>query len=214
MKTNRIIFLSPHTDDSELGSGGTISKMVENGADVWVVAFSKCEKSIKNSGLTDSKTLVSEFHNSMDVLGVAENRRITLDFEVREFQRDRQLLLDNMIKISKEISPDTVVFPSKSDIHQDHSSVYLEAMRTFKNCSMWCYEMIWNNFGFDPNMFISLNSSQIEKKIAALSCYDSQKHTLKKGYFNDSFIRGLAVARGIQCGCDFAESFEAIRIIW
>lgn len=39
----RVLILSPHTDDGELGCGAIISKLIENNNKVYEVAFSICE---------------------------------------------------------------------------------------------------------------------------------------------------------------------------
>ncbi|RLI89122.1 MAG: PIG-L family deacetylase, partial [Candidatus Altiarchaeales archaeon] len=43
---SKILMLSPHTDDAELGCGGSIAKFLEEGKDVYYVALSSCEKSV------------------------------------------------------------------------------------------------------------------------------------------------------------------------
>jgi len=43
---NRILVLSPHTDDGELGCGGAVSRFVEEGKHVTYAALSCCEKSV------------------------------------------------------------------------------------------------------------------------------------------------------------------------
>ena len=45
----RILVVAPHTDDAEFGCGGSISKMVKSGLDVFVATFSACEKSVPES---------------------------------------------------------------------------------------------------------------------------------------------------------------------
>ena len=42
----KILVISPHTDDGELGCGGSIAKFIEEGDEVDYVALSCCEKSI------------------------------------------------------------------------------------------------------------------------------------------------------------------------
>jgi N-acetylglucosamine malate deacetylase 1 len=42
----RILALSPHTDDVEFGCGGTIAKLVAQGDEVHIVAFSDCRNSL------------------------------------------------------------------------------------------------------------------------------------------------------------------------
>ena len=45
-KFKNVYVLSPHTDDGELGAGGTVSRLVESGANVYYFAFSTAEKSV------------------------------------------------------------------------------------------------------------------------------------------------------------------------
>ena len=44
--SDSILIISPHTDDAELGCGGSIAKFVEAGKDVHLLALSTAEKSI------------------------------------------------------------------------------------------------------------------------------------------------------------------------
>ena len=46
MNNNRVLVLSPHTDDGELGAGGTIARFLDEGKDVYYIAFSGCETSV------------------------------------------------------------------------------------------------------------------------------------------------------------------------
>ena len=41
-----ILVLAPHTDDGELGLGGTISRLIEDGKKVTYVAFSTAQQSV------------------------------------------------------------------------------------------------------------------------------------------------------------------------
>ena len=49
MRNKKILVLSPHTDDGELGAGGYIYQSIKNGAEVFYVAFSDCKKSLLES---------------------------------------------------------------------------------------------------------------------------------------------------------------------
>jgi len=46
MISSRILILVPHIDDGEFGCGGSISKWVKEGKDVYYVAFSSAKKSV------------------------------------------------------------------------------------------------------------------------------------------------------------------------
>ena len=45
---NKILILSPHTDDGEFSCGGSIARFIEEGHDVYYVAFTTCEESVPN----------------------------------------------------------------------------------------------------------------------------------------------------------------------
>ena len=41
-----VLVLAPHTDDGELGAGGTIAKLIEGGSNVTYAAFSTAAESV------------------------------------------------------------------------------------------------------------------------------------------------------------------------
>ena len=45
-KFKKAFVLAPHTDDGELGCGGTISKLIDSGVEVFYIAFSTAEESV------------------------------------------------------------------------------------------------------------------------------------------------------------------------
>lgn len=206
IKNKKILILAPHTDDGELGCGGTISKFIEEGNEVFYVAFSACQQSVLPQYPPD--ILISEVKSATKILGVLPTNLILFDYEVRTFNYKRQAILDDMLKIKNDIKPDLVFMPSLKDIHQDHFTIADEGIRAFKFSSILCYELPWNNFTFNTTSFISLSKSQIEKKALAISEYKSQSH---KSYATREFIFSLAKIRGIQSNNDYAESFEIIR---
>jgi len=204
----KIIILSPHCDDGELGCGGTIAKLLEEGNEVYYVAFSSAEKSVPNGLPKD--TLIREVKKAMKTLGLPENNLILLDYETRVFPEYRQEILDDMIKLNKKIRPDLVFLPSTFDTHQDHQVILQEGFRAFKKVSILGYEELWNNLTFKTIAFVKLEEEHILKKIEALKGYQSQS---KKFYMSENFTKGLASVRGGQINVPFAEAFEIIRLI-
>jgi LmbE family N-acetylglucosaminyl deacetylase len=204
----RILILSPHTDDGELGCGGSIAKFVEEGKEVYYVALSACEKSVPEGFPED--ILKKEVKAATTALGINESNLMLFDFEVRSFPRFRQEVLDTLIKMRKEISPDAVFTPSSFDTHQDHKVVMDETLRAFKQCTILGYEQPWNNITFNTTAFIPLEERHIVLKVKALMCYESQ---IGRPYFSDVFIKSLARTRGVQVNTNYAEAFEVIRWI-
>jgi N-acetylglucosamine malate deacetylase 1 len=200
----KILIISPHTDDGELGCGGSIIKFIDDGYDVQYVALSCCGKSVPEGCPSD--ILKREVKKATKVLGITNP--ILFDFEVREFPRFRQEILDTLIHLRNKIKPDIVFTPSRYDTHQDHKTTVEETMRAFKKCTLLGYEQPWNNITFNTLAFVSLKVEHIQKKIDALSCYETQKN---RAYLNPDFIRGLALTRGTQIEEKYAEAFEVIK---
>jgi LmbE family N-acetylglucosaminyl deacetylase len=205
---NKVLVLAPHTDDGELGCGGTIARFVEEGAEVYYAAFSVCELSLPN-GLPKN-TLELEVKEATKELGISPENLYLYKYAVRTFSNNRQTILEDLIKLREKLKPELILMPSLQDIHQDHQIIANEGVRAFKKSSILGYEMVWNNLSFNTQVFFVLQDRHIQKKVRALSCYRSQSH---RDYLNEEFIRSLSMIRGVQIGERYAEVFEAVRWI-
>lgn len=208
MNYERIIVLAPHTDDGELGCGGTISKLCKLHKEVYYVAFSTCRRSLPPEIPED--TLEKEVKEATKILGIKPENLILFDFDVRSFPQFRQEILDTMLQLKEKIKPDLVIAPSQLDIHQDHQTISNESIRAFKDISIWGYEMPWNNLSFNTRCFVKLEEENITAKMKALSAYKSQEY---RKYLNKDFIYGLATTRGVQVNTKYAEAFEIVRLV-
>lgn len=208
---DRVLVVSPHTDDGELGCGGTISKFIDDGKEVFYTALSSCEKSVPLG--YPRNILKKEVHDALDILGIPETNRFIYNFENRIFPSIRYEIFETLEKLSKEIKPDLVLVPEINDTHQDHSTTVEEAIRAFRrdNGSLISYELPWNNLSFKTSFFVKLDEAHIERKMKALSCYKTQQD---KRYFSDKFILSMAEARAAQINTKFAEAFNVIKIIY
>ena len=205
-KFKKALVLAPHTDDGEFGCGGTIFTLVNAGCEVYYVAFSACEQSVLKDFPSD--ILITEVKAATNVLGIKPENLILSNYEVRTFNFRRQEILEDIIKLKNQIQPDVVFIPSINDIHQDHFTIANEGVRAFKNTTIFCYEMPWNNFSFNTTCFVRLNEEHVKTKFKALIEYKSQAH---RPYANEEFIKSLARVRGVQIGVQYAEVFEIVR---
>ena len=112
-----ILVLAPHTDDGELGCGGSITKFAKNN-NIYYVAFSSCQRSLPKNA--DPNTLIKEVTIATKILGINKQNLILFDYQVRDFPENRQSILDEMIVLRNNLNPDLVFLPSPTDIHQDH----------------------------------------------------------------------------------------------
>ncbi len=207
-KIKKVLVLAPHTDDGEFGCGGTISKLIKQGVQVFYIAFSACEHSVPPQ--FPKEILKTEVKLATKKLGIKEENLSVLNYDVRTFSTYRQEILDDLIKFRKKINPDLVFIPSLNDIHQDHAAIAIEAVRAFKFVSILSYELPWNNFTFSNTYFSILSESDINLKIEALTEYKSQGH---RTYASEEYIKSLGRTRGVQIGQEFAEVFEVVRMI-
>lgn len=209
--TKRVLVLAPHTDDAELGCGGTIARLAEEGCRVHVAAFSTAEESLPPGWPPD--TLKREFANAMPILGVPSDHLLVYDFPVRKLSYHRQEVLEMLVSLRRQLDPDLVLVPSGHDLHQDHQVVHAEGLRAFKDMSLFGYELAWNHISFSAQAFSVLAQRHIERKWAALQCYKSQL-CLGRLYLTKEFVEGIAHVRGAQVKAEWAEAFEVLRIKW
>jgi len=208
-KTRRVLVLAPHTDDGEFGCGGTIARLVEEGAAVYYAAFSACQQSVLPQFPSD--ILITEVKAATRELGIRPENLFLFDFEVRTFGFRRQEVLDRLLELRQRLQPDVVFMPTLADVHQDHQTIAQEGLRAFKFSTILCYEMPWNNLNFNTSCFIHLTPQQLGTKARALAQYRSQAH---RPYASEEFVHSLARVRGVQISTQYAETFEVVRWIW
>ena len=205
-KFKKVVVLSPHTDDGELGAGGFISKLIEDGSEVYYFAFSTAEESVPDGYEKD--ILKKEVLLATSCLGIKKDNVKLFQYKVRYLGDHRQEILEELITIRNSFEPDLVLIPSVKDVHQDHATIAQEGIRAYRHSTILGYELIWNNLNFDSSCFVPLTEKQLKKKIESLSKYSSQS---SKQYMSKSFIKSLAETRGVQIGTKYAECFEVIR---
>src|SRR5437879_13251406 len=90
----RVLVLAPHTDDGEFGAGGTMARLVEQGADVRYVAFSIATRSLPEGFAPD--TLAREVKEGTAELGISPSNLTEHDFDVRTFPEHTQQLHEQL----------------------------------------------------------------------------------------------------------------------
>jgi len=208
----RVLTISPHTDDAILTTGGTISRILEEGGQVSYAGLSIAEESVPKGFPKDA--VEREARLAAKVLGIDPKKVYIKRFPVRRFQEHRQEILDVIINLRDKMKPDIVFIPATDDTHQDHEVVNRESIRAFRNfCSICGYDFPWNDlYGMKMNLFFQLEERHIEKKVKAVSCLKSQI-AKRANYLTEEYIRGLAIERGGRIGANYAEAFEVIRDI-
>jgi LmbE family N-acetylglucosaminyl deacetylase len=181
---NRVLILGPHTDDGEIGAGATISRFCREGKEVYYVAFSICEESVPEH--LPKGILAGEILKAGPKLGLDKSLIKTYRYKVRRFNESRQEILEDLIKLKKDLNPDLVFLPCSFDIHQDHKVIHDEGVRAFKKTNILGYELPWNNLGIENRCFIEVQEQDYQNKINAIKEYKSQSF---RNYINDEYIK-------------------------
>lgn len=199
----RVLFLGAHPDDIEIGCGALIHNIV-NKTEILCVTLSDNQKN------PDLKKVKNEHLESMKVLGVPEEKVVFGPFETRVFPDARQDILEYFLKLRKEFKPDLIFTHSKQDVHQDHNTMTDEALRAFRGITVLGFDVVRSSYGFFPNFLVEVTEENVNKKIEALSQYDTYQD---RYYFNAELTRSIMVRHGALAERPFAEGFDILRIV-
>ena len=199
----RVLFLGAHPDDIELGCGALLHHIV-NQTDVLCVTLSDNQKNPQLKGV------VKELYASMNVLGVPNEKIVVQEFVTRKFPDMRQEILEYMLELRREFKPEMVFAHSRADIHQDHNVVTEEALRAYRGITLLGYDVVRSSYGFFPHFFVEVAAEDVEKKIEALSQYETYHD---KYYFDPNLLRATMVRHGALAEYPFAEGFDILRVV-
>lgn len=208
MVFTKALVLSPHPEDGELGCGGYIQRLMQHGAECWYQVFTIAEKSTHPPFEPDAQ--FKEMKRATGVLGFEQANVLVKDWEVRTFKAYRQEILDYMIQLRNDICPDLVFCHSRHDTHQDHQTITEEAIRAFKQSTILGYELPWNTFSFDCDLFVELTEEHVSIKCDALASYHSRSY---RPYLDGKRLQQIMGMRGLQIESEYAECFEVIRLV-
>ena len=198
----RVLFLGAHPDDIELGCGALLHHIVRQ-TDVLCVTLSDNQKN------PDLKNVKDEHCESMEVLGVPKEKVVFGPFTTRVFPDSRQEILEYFLKLRKDFKPDLIFVHSKQDVHQDHNTMTDEALRAFRGITTLGFDVVRSSYGFFPHFLVEVTEEDVNKKIEALSKYETYRD---RYYFNSELTRSIMVRHGALAECPFAEGFDILRI--
>jgi LmbE family N-acetylglucosaminyl deacetylase len=199
----RVLFLGAHPDDIELGCGALVHQIAPQ-TEILCVTLSDNQKN------PDLKKVKNEHLQSMKVLGVPEEKIMLGPFSTRVFPESRQDILEYFLKLRKDFKPDLIFTHSKQDVHQDHNTMTDEALRAFRGITVLGFDVVRSSYGFFPSFLVEVTEENVNKKIEALSEYETYKD---RYYFNSELTRSIMIRHGALAERPFAEGFDILRIV-
>ena len=199
----RVLLLGAHPDDIELGCGALLHHIVKE-TDVLCVTLSDNQKNL------DLKNVTEEHYVSMAILGVPKEKIVFGPFTTRVFPDSRQEILEYFLKLREDFQPDLIFVHSKQDVHQDHNTMTDEALRAFRGITVLGFDVVRSSYGFFPHFLVEVTEEDVNKKIEALSQYETYRD---RYYFNSELTRAIMLRHGALAECPFAEGFDILRIV-
>jgi len=202
----KILILSPHTDDAEIGCGASIAKFIEQGEQVRVITFTDCSDELKSY---DDDILRQEFTKSMGFLGVKDF--ILLNFKARfiesRIHEIRQIIYDQF----DDFKPDILYIPSLTSRHEDHLTVAIAGNQVAgrRDVKVLGYYLVGDNISFKPTYFEVIEETHMSKKLTALRCYSSQYDL--RSFFSDANFEATLRFYSTMTGNELVEPFEVIK---
>ncbi len=200
----RILCLGAHSDDIEIGCGGTILRLLGErpGSTVdWVVLSANPEREAE-ARASAADFLAEAATRNVNVQRFRESYFPYIAAEIKEF-----------FETLKQAQPDVVFTHHRHDLHQDHRLVAELTWNTFRNHLILEYEIAkYEGDLGTPSVFVPLPRATADRKAELLV-----KHFVsqaKRTWFHADTFQGLMTLRGIECNAAEAraEAFHARKI--
>lgn len=205
-----VLIVGAHYDDSELGAGGTASRLMREGHKVYKITLTDTVVQSDDMKLDISNERARE--NSRNAC-LALGGVVEIDFPLQPYgnlayTQEYMQMMEHVI-MDKEI--DTVFFHFADDYNTDH----LEAHKICKTAARHCKNLLMYQSNpyiiyehFCPNLYIDI-SATVDMKRAALDCYDAE-HDRWGHLFSTNVQRNEVWGYGNHTR--FAEGFRVIKM--
>ena len=202
----RVLCLGAHSDDLEIGCGGTLLQLTEGEQPVevtWIV-FSgegRREREARESAqalLARAKSVDIRVERFRDGFFPAQSAAIKEYFEA----------------LKPQVAPDLIFTHYRGDLHQDHRLIGELTWNTFRDHAILEYEIpkYDGDFG-SPNVFVPLDEARYRRKIELLMTHFASQRDRR--WFSEDLFRSVLRLRGMEANAPegLAEAFYGRKIV-
>ncbi|MFN2304572.1 MAG: PIG-L deacetylase family protein [Anaerolineales bacterium] len=201
-----ILCLGAHSDDIEIGCGGTILRLIDAYPQArvnWVVFGAIGER-------------VREAQNSAEeFLSKAGDKRILIKgFRDGFFPYIGKDIKEFFEQLKQQVDPDIIFIHNRNDLHQDHRLLAELTWNTFRNHLILEYEIPkYDGDLGSPNVFVHLDAGTCRKKIELLERHFTTQG--EKDWFDEELFMALLRIRGMESRAPdgYAEAFYGRKLI-
>jgi LmbE family N-acetylglucosaminyl deacetylase len=202
----KVLCIGAHSDDIEIGCGGTILKLLSEGhvAEIdWIVL--SADRQRKNEARESAGCFLSE----------AEKKTVVVkNFKGSFFPSYAEKIKEYFEQLRDRSSPDVIFTHYRHDLHQDHRVVSDLTWNTFRNHLILEYEIPKYDGDLGaPNCYVHLDQSTTALKVKhLLNCFETQR---SKPWFADDTFLSILRLRGVECNAPqrYAEAFYCRKML-
>lgn len=196
-----LLCLGAHSDDIEIGAGGTILDLIAFGVELHVTW---CVLSATGARAAEAEASAAAF-----LQGAASSTILLGQFKDGYFPYDGAGVKAWIEDVKTRVDPDVILTHARDDAHQDHREVCKLTSNAFRDHLILEYEIPkWDGDLGRPNMFMPLPGVIFERKLKLLETHFATQRS--KDWFDAETFRGLARLRGMECRAPerYAEAFH------
>jgi LmbE family N-acetylglucosaminyl deacetylase len=201
----KILCLGSHSDDIEIGCGGTILQLLSRrqGLEiVWIVFGSSGKREL------EARNSAARF------LSQAKRKEVVIKGFRDSFFPFEGTQIKDFFEELKAVSPDLIFTHNRKDAHQDHRLIAELTWNTFRNHLILEYEIPkYDGDLGQPNLFVPLDQEIYEKKVSyIMDAFETQR---TKPWFDRETFLALMRLRGMECVAPsgYAEAFYCRKLV-
>lgn len=201
----KILCLGAHSDDIEIGCGGTILELTARHPklDIHWVVFSANGQREREARQSAALFLKGAKRHEVVVRDFRESFFPYVGAEIKEFFQ----------QLGQDVAPDLIFTHCRHDLHQDHRTLCELTWNTFRNHLILEYEIPkYDGDLGSPNCFVCLSKSSHQRKLKYLG--EVFKTQRVKPWFTAETFQAILRLRGIECNAPegFAEAFYCRKL--
>lgn len=202
-----VLCIGAHSDDIEIGCGGTILKLIDTYPNLrvhWVVFGANQPRRVEEAQASAEAFLKDVQERNIVVKGFRDSYFPYNGVEIKEAFEEL-----------KDFSPDLIFTHCRHDLHQDHRLLCELTWNTFRNHLIFEYEIpkYDGDLGV-PNLFVHLDETICQRKVdTILKCFQSQAH---RHWFSADTFWSILRLRGVESAASgkYAEAFYCRKIVF
>ena len=201
-----VLCLGAHSDDIEIGCGGTILRLLQTSRNcnvTWVVFSADAAR--KREAVASAKRFLSNAKASTI---------ITKAFKESFFPYRGEEIKASFEQLKTRVAPDLIFSHYRHDLHQDHRLICELTWNTFRNHLILEYEIPkYDGDLGQPNVYVPISKELCDAKVRYLMEEFSTQRS--RQWFSEDTFYSLLRLRGIEANVTarYAEAFYGRKIV-